>query len=111
MFKGNNRILVVICAIILMAVVTLFVFSTLSARAADSIKLGAILSITGPGSFIGIQVRNGLVLAVDEINSYGGINGRKIELVIVDSKSCPNEGRALSPKWKHNTTPCYISQP
>ncbi len=76
MFSGNNRIIVITCAIILMAVATLLVFSTLSARAADSIKLGAILSITGPGSFIGKQVRNGLVLAVDEINSYGGINGR-----------------------------------
>ncbi len=50
MFKGNNRILVVICAIILMAVVMLFVFSTLAARASNSIELGAILSITDQGN-------------------------------------------------------------
>jgi len=55
----------------------------------DPIKIGVILSETGPSSGIGIEERDGMIMAVDEINSRGGINGRLIELIIVDSESNP----------------------
>ncbi len=53
----------------------------------ESIKIGVTLTETGPGSGIGIEVRDGLLMAVDEVNSSGGINGRPIELIIVDNQN------------------------
>jgi len=59
----------------------------------DPIKIGVILSETGPSSGIGIEERDGMIMAVDEINSRGGINGRPIELIIVDSESNPEKAK------------------
>jgi len=59
----------------------------------ESIKIGVILSETGPSSGIGIEERDGMLMAVDEINSRGGINGRPIELIIVNSESNPEKAK------------------
>jgi len=59
----------------------------------DPIKIGVILPVTGPASGIGIEERDGMLMAVDEINSRGGINGRLIELIIVDSESNPEKAK------------------
>ena len=52
-----------------------------------TIKLGAILSITGAGGVYGPQSRNGMQLAVDEINKSGGVNGAQINLEVQDDAS------------------------
>lgn len=52
-----------------------------------TIKLGAILSITGAGGVYGPQSRDGMKLAVDEINKAGGVNGAQISLDVVDDAS------------------------
>ena len=44
----------------------------------DSILIGAYGPITGPAAFIGLGGRDGMNLAVKEINDAGGINGRKL---------------------------------
>jgi len=44
------------------------------------IKSGVIVAETGPAGGFGMQIRDGMLMAVDEINSRGGINGRTIEL-------------------------------
>ncbi|TAN09598.1 MAG: ABC transporter substrate-binding protein [Burkholderiaceae bacterium] len=49
------------------------------------IKLGSIQDLSGPIAAFGKQVRDGMLLRVDEINEQGGINGRKIELKVEDS--------------------------
>ncbi len=53
----------------------------------EPIKIGVTLSETGPGSGSDIEIRDGMLLAVDEINYRGGINGRNIELIIVDNET------------------------
>jgi branched-chain amino acid transport system substrate-binding protein len=50
-------------------------------------KVGVLLSITGYISFAGTAVRDAVTLEVDKINEGGGINGRKIELIIEDDAS------------------------
>ena len=52
-----------------------------------TIKLGAILSITGAGGVYGPQSRDGMMLAVSQINNSGGVNGAKIDLVVKDDAS------------------------
>ncbi|MHC4160344.1 MAG: ABC transporter substrate-binding protein, partial [Planctomycetota bacterium] len=59
--------------------------------AADTIKVGAILAVTGPASFLGAPESKTLQMLAEEINSKGGINGKKIELIIKDSGANPEK--------------------
>ena len=49
------------------------------------ITLGSIQDLSGPLAGFGKQVRYGMMLRVDEANETGGINGRKIKLIVEDS--------------------------
>ncbi len=60
-----------------------------TAFAADTIKIGMIGPISGPGAFYGASMKKAAEMAVDEINGKGGIKGRKIELIIEDDESTP----------------------
>ena len=51
----------------------------------DEIVIGTHQDLSGPIKGFGIPTANGMKMAVDEINANGGINGRKIKLVIEDS--------------------------
>jgi branched-chain amino acid transport system substrate-binding protein len=61
--------------------------STSNAYSGKTIQLGAILSITGAGGVYGPQSRDGAMLAVDQINSSGGVNGAQISLTVEDDTS------------------------
>ncbi|MEO8744333.1 MAG: ABC transporter substrate-binding protein [Candidatus Dormibacter sp.] len=58
-----------------------------SSYSGKTIKFGAILSITGAGGVYGPQSRDGMNLAVKQINASGGVNGAKIALTINDDAS------------------------
>lgn len=51
----------------------------------DEIVLGTHQDLSGPIKTWGVAVANGMKLAVEEVNAAGGINGRKIKLIIEDS--------------------------
>ncbi len=55
------------------------------------ITLGSIQDLSGPIAGFGKQVRLGMMLRVDEINEQGGINGRKIKLIVEDSAYDPKK--------------------
>ncbi|HSX92426.1 MAG TPA: ABC transporter substrate-binding protein [Hydrogenophaga sp.] len=55
----------------------------------DEIVLGSIQDLSGPIAGFGKQVRLGMMLRVDEANEQGGVNGRKLKLVVEDSKYDP----------------------
>jgi branched-chain amino acid transport system substrate-binding protein len=55
--------------------------------AGKTIKLGAVLSIKGPGGAYGPQSRDGAMLAVKQINASGGVNGAMIDLTVEDDNS------------------------
>ena len=57
----------------------------------NEIVLGSIQDLSGPIAGFGKQVRLGMQLAVDEVNEQGGINGRKLKLVIEDSAYDPKK--------------------
>jgi len=59
--------------------------------AADTIKIGAILAVTGPASFLGAPEAKTLDMMVADINNKGGIKGKKIELIIKDSGASPEK--------------------
>ena len=72
---------------ILLAVVMSGVF----VQAAEPIKVGAILSVTGPASFLGAPEAKTLEMLVEELNKKGGVKGHKIELIIKDSGASPEK--------------------
>lgn len=55
------------------------------------IKVGCILPMTGGIAFIGEAMNQGIQIALDEVNSQGGINGEKVVILLEDSKSDPKE--------------------
>jgi len=55
----------------------------------NEIVLGSIQDLSGPIAGFGKQIRNGMMLRVDEVNEQGGVNGRKIKLLVEDSKYDP----------------------
>ncbi|MDH5580166.1 MAG: ABC transporter substrate-binding protein, partial [Betaproteobacteria bacterium] len=57
----------------------------------DEIVLGTIQDLSGPLAGFGKQIRLGMMLRVDEINEQGGVNGRKIKLLIEDSGYDPKK--------------------
>jgi branched-chain amino acid transport system substrate-binding protein len=57
-------------------------------------KIGIILPMTGPTADYGADFYHGAVLAEEEINASGGINGRPVKLVLADSKNQPKDGVA-----------------
>ena len=61
------------------------------AKAADTIKIGAILGMTGPASFLGAPEAKTLGMLTDEINKKGGIKGHKIELILKDTGASPEK--------------------
>lgn len=58
--------------------------------AADTIKIGEINSYKTQPAFLG-PYRNGMLLAVEEINAAGGVNGKPLELIIKDDNSNPGD--------------------
>ena len=63
---------------------------------AATVKVGLIGPFTGPSSDFGIPLRQGIELAVAEINNAGGYLGRPLELVVRDDKGNPDAGLAAS---------------
>lgn len=58
---------------------------------AENIKVGAILAVTGPVSFLGGPEARTLEMLVEETNAKGGFNGNPIELIIKDSTGSPEK--------------------
>jgi len=61
------------------------------ASAADPVRLGAVLSVTGPASFLGEPEKNTIQMEVDKINAAGGVLGRPLEVVILDDETDVNK--------------------
>ncbi|HMR71193.1 MAG TPA: ABC transporter substrate-binding protein [Rubrivivax sp.] len=57
----------------------------------DEIVVGSIQDLSGPLAGFGKQVRLGMMLRVDEANEQGGVNGRKLRLVVEDSAYDPRK--------------------
>jgi branched-chain amino acid transport system substrate-binding protein len=64
------------------------------AQSGGPIKLADVAELSGGGATVGTNWKNGIDLAVEEINAKGGILGRKIEVTHADSQSNPGVARA-----------------
>jgi len=85
-----NYKLLGIVGILLVIIITLGVTITplfSLSKTNNTIKLGGVFSLSGAGSFWAEGERNGAQLAINEINSNNGINGKKIEFIVEDAET------------------------
>jgi len=58
---------------------------------AGTVKIGAILAVTGGASFLGAPEARTMEMVAEEVNAAGGVNGKMIELIIKDSAGNPEK--------------------
>jgi branched-chain amino acid transport system substrate-binding protein len=61
------------------------------AQAKEPLKIGALLAVTGPASFLGAPEARTLEMLVEELNAKGGVDGRKVELLVKDTGGNPEK--------------------
>jgi len=66
-------------------------FTGCKAKEVETVKIGAILAVTGGASFLGAPEAKTIEMLAEQINADGGINGRQIELIIKDSAANPEK--------------------
>jgi len=59
--------------------------------ASDTLLLGQVGSLTGAQATFGISTRNGIELALKEVNAAGGVKGKKVAIRVYDNQSKPEE--------------------
>jgi branched-chain amino acid transport system substrate-binding protein len=64
----------------------------------STIQIGFFGDLTGPTFNFGVSAKNGVLMAADEINQAGGINGHMIDIVIEDDKGSPEEAAQVTGK-------------
>jgi branched-chain amino acid transport system substrate-binding protein len=68
------------------------------AHAQQTIKIASLVELSGTGATAGTNFKNGLELAIKEINAAGGILGKKIENTVMDTQSNPGVAKGLAQK-------------
>ena len=76
---------------IVCALCALLAVSAAPSLAADPVRIGAVLSVTGPASFLGEPEKNTIQMEADKINAAGGVLGRPLEVVILDDETDVNK--------------------
>jgi branched-chain amino acid transport system substrate-binding protein len=74
---------------------------------ADTIRIGAILALSGNAAASGQSIRDGLLLAVEEVNKRGGVNGSRIEMGIEDSQGDPQVAVEIFNKMELTRPPLF----
>src|SRR5690606_21456412 len=69
-----------------------------AAQAQDPVKIGIVVELSGAGAPSGTNWRDGIRIAVEEINADGGILGRLVETTEYDTQTDPQTSRALVQK-------------
>ena len=64
----------------------------------DTVRVGVYVDLTGQTSSFGQSTRNGIELAVEEVNAAGGVNGKKISLVVEDDQGRPEQAKTVVSK-------------
>jgi len=73
------------------ALALIFMFTFSCTKEKEAIKVGAILAVTGPASFLGAPEAKTIEMLAADINAKGGINGQQIQLIIKDSAANPEK--------------------
>jgi branched-chain amino acid transport system substrate-binding protein len=84
---NKSKILIGAVAALIVIGVVVVLQKNEGVRGSGTIRIGAILPLTGDGAQYGNNDREGILLAVNQANAVGGINGRKIEVLLEDCQT------------------------
>ncbi|MCI1018483.1 ABC transporter substrate-binding protein [Microbacterium sp. C5A9] len=73
--------------------------TTATDDASESITLGYTATLSGDFASYGLQMRQGVDLAVEELNADGGIDGRTVEIVSADDEGSPANGPVVAQQF------------
>jgi branched-chain amino acid transport system substrate-binding protein len=73
-------------------------FAAGAVQAQQTLKIAVLQELSGAGATAGTNAKNGVLLAVKEINEAGGILGKKIETIVSDTQSNPGVAKGLATK-------------
>ena len=88
----NVKILAIIAAIVIVIGASILLSGSITAKATNNsepIRIGSILILSSEGASWGIAEKNGIDMAIEKINSEGGINGHMLEVDYQDDQSDP----------------------
>jgi len=110
MSKTTKTILWIILAIIVIGLVWYAVSKKPETvtKEEETIKIGVTLPLTGPVAQFGQWRLRGMQLAVDEINTAGGIDGKKLDLILEDDRALPAEAQKIVTKFINVDNVDYI---
>lgn len=66
------------------------------AQGRQPIKIGVLIALSGPAAAYGAEERRAVEAVVEKVNGEGGVNGRRVELVVRDTKTNPTEAARLA---------------
>lgn len=92
---------------VFMALIVLFSVVT-ATMAAETIKIGAVLSLTGRGGFLGTPQKKAITVIVEDLNKKGGLFGRPIEVFYEDDQSDPTNAAIAATKLIRDKQVCAI---
>ncbi|MGZ3940569.1 MAG: ABC transporter substrate-binding protein [Flavisolibacter sp.] len=85
-----------------------FFCQEMAVSAAEPIKIGAVLSISGRGGFLGTPEKEGITIVTEEVNGRGGILGRPLEIFFEDDQSNPTNSAVAATKLIRDKKVCSI---
>ncbi len=83
-------------AAVLAVIGVLLVFS--AAMAADTVKIGMLVPLTGPAAADGASALGSVQIALDQVNAAGGVLGKQVELIYYDDRGDTKDAVALAHK-------------
>ncbi|NCD24894.1 MAG: ABC transporter substrate-binding protein [Deltaproteobacteria bacterium] len=81
------------------------------ALAEDTIRIGAFFDLSGRAAFIGTPTKLVAEMIVDKLNAEGGIDGKKLELLVADTESDPAKAATIVNKFIHKDAVTAIIGP
>jgi len=95
----------------ILAALTTVLMLAPAAYATETIKLGAFFDLSGRAAFIGTPTKLVAEMVVEKINDEGGINGKKLELIIADTEANPAKTASIAKKFIHKENVVAIIGP
>jgi branched-chain amino acid transport system substrate-binding protein len=71
--------------------IAVFLVVSVAGVCQDTVRIGVVAPLTGSQAAFGEALKNGYLIALDEINAKGGVLGKKLELDIYDDQSKPEQ--------------------
>lgn len=90
---------------------TVIVLYPRNSCAAEPYKIGFIVALTGPASSLGENEHKAAIMAEEEVNKAGGINGHPFKLIVYDDQSDPSKGVLAAKRLIQSDKVCGILGP